>query len=368
MMMNNSRMVWIDSLKGLAILGIIMIHSGGAKLPDPLGIVARFGGSGVQLFFVISAFLTFLSLEKVGMCSKCFVTYFSWFLKKVIVLCPLYYLTLLLSILVTGGNSYWYGSEGGITIWNVISHVTFTWGFVPHYCNSIIGGEWYLGTLIIFWIIAPFLFRIINSFERATVFFFCTTIVCKYINAFADNRIPDIADAYIYKVYFRDFWIFAQLPILALGICLFFILRIISCIEIKEKRLLSWGLLLFSTVMMWGQMNYRNVLYDISEGALIAFWFMLLIISQSIYKNCLVNNFIFSILGQHSYIIYLFHGIAIYLFDKYINISTGYSVLDWGIKYFVLIVIMILWASLMDKYIDKPYRKWIKRWRADYEC
>lgn len=366
--MNNSRMVWIDSLKGLAILGIIMIHSGGAKLPDPLGIVARFGGSGVQLFFVISALLTFLSLEKVSTCSRCFVTYSNWFLKKVISLCPLYYLTLVLSILVTGGNSYWYGSEGGITIWNVISHVTFTWGFVPHYCNSIMGGEWYLGTLVIFWIMAPFLFRIINSFERSIVFFFCTTITCKYINAFVNNRIPETPDSYIYEVYFRDFWIFAQLPVLALGICLFFIFGTICKIEIKEKRLLSGGLLLFSIIMLWGQMNYRNALYDISESTLIAFWFILLIISQSIYRNCLINNFIFRILGQYSYTIYLFHGIVIYFFDKYISISTGYCVLDWCIKYFAIIAIMLLWASLMDKYIDKPYREWIKRWRSDYEC
>lgn len=72
---NNDRITWIDSLKGIAILGVIMIHCGGSHLPDPLGIVGRFGGAGVELFFVISAFLSYQSLEKVSAKGKNAIVY-----------------------------------------------------------------------------------------------------------------------------------------------------------------------------------------------------------------------------------------------------------------------------------------------------
>lgn len=248
-------------------------------------------------------------------------------------------------------------AKEGITIWNIFSHLTLTWGFVPHYCNSIIGVEWYLGTLIIFYVMAPFLFRVINSFERSIAFFFGTTVICKYVNAFADNRVPDVADSYIYKVYFRDFWIFAQLPVLALGICMFFVLKMVNNEDIKEKGLLSKALLLFSVIMLWGQMNYRSVVYDISESTLIALWFILLIISQHIYLDGLINNYIFRMLGKYSYPIYLFHITFIHLFDKWITMSTGYAVLDWGIKYLLIAFISLLFAAIVNKFVDEPYRR-----------
>ena len=358
---NNDRITWIDSLKGIAILGVIMIHCGGSQLPDPLGIVGRFGGAGVELFFVISAFLSYQSLEKVSAKGKTSIVYGKWILRKVVSFIPVYYLSLLFSVIVVGGYPYWYGNEGVITLWNVMSHLTFTWSWVPHYCNSIIGGEWYLGTLIVFYMMGPILFKLINSFERSIVFFFSTTVACKYIIAFADNRIPDNTDSYIYEAYFGKFWIFAQLPVLALGICLFFILRLMKNYKIGEKKLLSRGLLLFSIIMLWGQMNHRNVIYDISENTLIAIWFTLLIISQNIYSSCLINNSFFAILGKYSCPIYLFHILIIYLYDMWMA-STGYFALDWIIKYLIIIVVSILFAIFIDKYVDKPYRNLIEKY------
>lgn len=62
--MEKARISWIDSLKGIAICGIIMIHSGGADLPSLFGKIGNIGKNGVQLFFLISAYLSFISLER----------------------------------------------------------------------------------------------------------------------------------------------------------------------------------------------------------------------------------------------------------------------------------------------------------------
>ncbi len=48
---------YIDSLRGLAILGVILVHSGQSAPPVNLNLLWIFGNSaaGVQLFYVISA-------------------------------------------------------------------------------------------------------------------------------------------------------------------------------------------------------------------------------------------------------------------------------------------------------------------------
>ena len=53
---------YIDALKGLAILGVTMAHTGGSSLPGIFGRIGSSGARGVQLFFLISGMLAFSSL------------------------------------------------------------------------------------------------------------------------------------------------------------------------------------------------------------------------------------------------------------------------------------------------------------------
>lgn len=140
-------------MKGIAICSVIMAHTGANALPSILGMAGGNGNRGVQLFFVISGYLTFLSLQN----NKESVV--GWWVKKFIKLLPLYYIALIISTF-GGGQSAWLGSEGHISGLNFIAHLFLLHGFIPHYCNSIIGGEWYLGTLVIFYMLAPFLYSV----------------------------------------------------------------------------------------------------------------------------------------------------------------------------------------------------------------
>lgn len=46
-----TRVCWIDAMKGIAILGVVLIHSGaGDILPSVLGKIASIGNRGVQIF------------------------------------------------------------------------------------------------------------------------------------------------------------------------------------------------------------------------------------------------------------------------------------------------------------------------------
>lgn len=60
---SNNKVPWIDSLKGIAILGIVSAHCGGSG-NKYLDILIGNGSLGVQMFFIISAFLAFISMEQ----------------------------------------------------------------------------------------------------------------------------------------------------------------------------------------------------------------------------------------------------------------------------------------------------------------
>ena len=161
-------MTWIDSLKGIAICGIVMVHSDTLGLPWLLEKIGDAGKCGVQLFFLLSSYLTFVSLEhyfntKTSSRAISFHHLIPWWAGKFIRLIPLYYLALFIYALFLGGSSYWLGTQEHITAQNVLAHLFFLHGLFPHYADSIIGVEWYLGTLAIFYLLAPYLYKIINS-------------------------------------------------------------------------------------------------------------------------------------------------------------------------------------------------------------
>ena len=62
---------WIDSLKGIAMCGIILIHSRVGDLPSVIvKSVGNAGKYGVQLFLLLSAYLIYDSLERYFLCKE----------------------------------------------------------------------------------------------------------------------------------------------------------------------------------------------------------------------------------------------------------------------------------------------------------
>ena len=55
---------WIDALKGIGICMVVMPHCELYKLPNKFGMLCSFGQYGVGLFFILSAYLSFVSFER----------------------------------------------------------------------------------------------------------------------------------------------------------------------------------------------------------------------------------------------------------------------------------------------------------------
>lgn len=362
----NNRIAWIDSLKGIAICGVLMIHCGGAALPSILGRLGSMGKNGVQIFFIISAFLSYSSLEKLsktnqGNLSFGFIR--NWWFQKFLKLVPLYYIAIFVSLFTPDGAAqYWLGSEGRVTPLNVLSHIFFVHGLIPHYIDSIIGVEWYLADLAIFYLLVPFLYRYVNSGEKA----FVGLLLTMYGYSFFSRLIHlsfQAQDSYIYENYFASFWFVRQIPILFCGIVLYFFLKTRVLEKIKNKKLISYAVLILSGIMLAGEMYGKNTLFGMKGDIRISFWLTGIIISQFLYTNVLINNSIFRILGKYSYPIYLFHFLIIYVWDKMDMVFTSKFVIDWGIKYIMVIVISYLFSLFLTKWVDKPIQLFILKIR-----
>lgn len=357
------RISWIDALKGIAISGVVMIHSGAAQMPFPVGEIGGIGDRGVQLFFLLSAYLAYKSLVDYtsGIQGKMRLPdVVRWWTKKFVRLMPLYYCAVMVGCLI-GGDEYWLGNEGHITTKNIIAHVLFLHGFFPHYADSIIGVEWYLGVLAFFYILLPLIYKWIDRFEKAVAVFVGGIFVCSVVNQYALMHIGT-EDTHVFQAYFGTFWIFAQLPILILGIILYYIIEKIDYSVIRSKKLLSYSLLVFAVLMICGHILGKNDIFMLDENTLFSFWFVCIIISQVLYRCPLIDNIIFRIIGRYSYPVYLFHYYVLMFYDKYLFdiLGGGYGMLNWLIKYIISLCASVAMAVILTKCVDIPMSKWMK--------
>lgn len=334
---------WINGMKRIAICGVVMIHCGGADLPSILGQIGNIGKNGVQIFFLISAYLTFCSMERAFTPDFSFGQIYKWWVKKFVKLIPLYYLALFAYAILVGGSGYWLGNQGHITIPNMLTHIFFLHGLFPHYTNSIIGVEWYLGVLAIFYLLAPILYKLIDCLYKAIMVWVIGTFASTVIINVASQHVPLGTDDYIYFNYLNTFSIVAEASVLLGGIVLYFI---INAKDVKEKsnarRSTSYSLLLFAFVMILGMALNESHVFGLTDISLFGIWFFIIAISQNIHACKLIDNPIFKWLGKNSYPIYLFHFLFIYAYDGRIHLSTENVVLDWLIKYiFVLCAISV---------------------------
>ena len=218
---------WIDALKGIGILGIILTHCGTKYLDGIFYSIATCASNGVELFLLISAYLSFESY------SKCFIGK-KWDVIRGLGKCwiriiPMYYFALLIIGIATGGSEFWLGTEEKIHFGNALMHIFLLHGLVPHYANSIIGLEWYIGVLAIMYLLVPIIYRICDSLGKS-VFVFCVVSIVSYkVDNSILNYVANREDVAIYWNYFDRFWILAQLPVILLGVILF------HCKKMGEK-------------------------------------------------------------------------------------------------------------------------------------
>lgn len=166
---------WIDALRGIAALSIFIYHIYGTtgvitNWAYPIRIVPeRFIDmtlAGIPLFFILSAFTLYLSLDNRASEKRKFSKFY---LRRFFRIAPLFYLLLILVVLDS------LITQKGISSWhNVLVNFTFTFNLVPQYSASLFSDGWTVGVEMLFYSVLPLIFIKINNIWRSMALFIGT--------------------------------------------------------------------------------------------------------------------------------------------------------------------------------------------------
>lgn len=181
----------IDIIKGIAIWMIILVHSR-QKIPNlsPWLKIFDIGQMGCQMFFVVSGFSSMLSYEKTAWQQK---PAWNFYKKRLITIIPGWYAIIFIiyflntiSLAISGETIGFATNRNPIAI---LCNLLLLQGLLPFCNNDVTGGGWFLGTLVIFYFITPFLYQYISKKKIFIVkcipwiaeTISCILIICTYL-------------------------------------------------------------------------------------------------------------------------------------------------------------------------------------------
>lgn len=253
---------------------------------------------------------------------------------------------------MVGGGKNWLGSHDRISVMNIVFHFLFLHGFNPFYMNSIIGVEWYLGVLFIFYLAVPLMFKKIKSLESAMIFYMASVVICGVFQQIL-IRVPLLGeeDIYLWNVYVENYSIIAQLPVLMMGIVCYFVYKDRKVVISKKMSciIIAFSIYLIYVLTFGGNLQGLGVtLWGLAFGGIV------IALKDSSY--ILFDNILFNNLGKYSYGIYLFHFLIIRKTNSWdLHIENIWGI--WIIKYVLVVAISFCLSFLLTNFFEKPIVK-----------
>jgi peptidoglycan/LPS O-acetylase OafA/YrhL len=342
---------YIDALRGLAIIGIIVVHTCQSISPGNEFLITLFGNGdkGVQLFFLVSALTLCFSLDRKKNESKP-TLYF--FIRRFFRIAPMFYLAIVFFLMYPCMQEH-YNPPDGIKWWHVLLTATFMHGWHPETFSSVVPGGWSIAVEFNFYLLLPFLFKLINTKERALIFFIFTSL----INLFISRWMFDFWSAQ-YPGHLSLPWglsyfgFFNQLPVFAIGIMLF---HIFKEDHFRRKNFTSIILILFSAFIVLAFMNYNVDPAYLSRITFYTLAFAILTWALANKKNIILVNRVTILTGKVSYSMYFIHFVVISnllkssFFDKLVNDRITGSLFAILLVYLVTLAGAIVTYNLIEK-------------------
>ena len=309
---------YLDSLRGLAILGVILVHS--AILTGQTGTIfhlAFTGQRGVQLFYMVSAFTLFLSLD-----SKKSERHpiRNFFIRRFFRIAPLFYLAMAANFVLSHYtphkgyflNTGWFGIALGLI---------FLHGWRPDTIVTVVIGGWSIAVETSFYLLLPMLHKHVKTIKQAIFLFLVSAAALGSISRVLALRSNTIA----VEQYFSFLWFPVEFPVFVLGI--FAYLSWKSLINGQEVCAQTWRnaslLLLFTAGMIY----FACLPFTDQKLYFSSFLFLPLILALAIHPwPFLVNRFT-RYIGKISYSLYLLHFFVLAVVDWLFS-RLGHAILD----------------------------------------
>lgn len=349
---NSEKYAYVDTLRGLAILGVIMVHTsqyGSFEVPSILSHFIGQGSRGVQLFYLASAFTIFLSYSKRINFEKAPVKNF--FIRRYFRIAPMYYLGICYYLFQDGfGPRYWLGDATHISSLNIISNFTFLHGLNPYWITSLVPGGWSIAIEMSFYLMIPFLFKRIKDMRQAIRFLFLTLLLRATLFIVL-NRFPLIEFNRLWSEYLF-LYLPSQLPIFALGILMYFMV-----FGSEKNQVLSSPYLLSIFCLFLIDLFTGTSLF-FPKHILFGFGFLGLGIGLSKIHNKVILNPFIRYVGKVSYSMYLIHFAVLFWLTQmnFINyVSNG--LLNYSFRFLVVITLSLVLSTISYKLLEIPFQR-----------
>lgn len=318
---NKNKIIALQLSRIIACLMVFIVHLG--QYLELKGIVRQFtdfGRFGVQLFFIMSGYLAAISLSKK-------VDTKTYYKKRAIKILPLYYFSILfLFIYHSILNSYfsYIPNDPYHLYW--LRYIFLLNGFLPSktfdFWNNL-GITWTIPIFVFFYLIIPLLMKKIKGIKSSLIILIITYLIS--LNPFYKCTIIE----YLY--------------IFFIGIFIFF------CNKEKKNNECT----LFFTIIA----IIRLILEQIPYVELLAI--IIIVSTNIIIKASKKTQKIIDILDEHSYTLYLVHGIVIYEIIGYLD--ECHIIISHKMIFLIAIVFTPLFTYLIHKYIEKPIQNYLTK-------
>lgn len=294
-----AHLAFIDALRGIAafyvlVFHIILIPSPRLAYPAWAGPVLMNGGTGVTLFFVVSAFTLCHTLRArqgtPGATLKFYV-------RRAARIVPLYYAWLAAMVLVVNdwtAAGLWRGK------WHLVPFLTFTYNPVPRWQEGIVWASWTLGVEMVFYVAFPAIFAVVRTTRRAVAF----VAVALLLATAHDAAIRAVLPASAGRESFIHCGILHQLPVFALGMLAYFIYYRVR--DLRRGRVPAGTVLLTAGGVAFGLLPTVG-LQPAALLYLMAVTYAVLLLGLSLVPVRLVVNRVTAFAGAISYSVYLNH-------------------------------------------------------------
>lgn len=353
----SARFEFLDALRGWAILGVISTHcawfSGGDFRGKPFAFAGLYG---VQLFFMVSAFTIFLTLERALSREPAIVR--SFYIRRILRILPMFWVGIVLYAFAPGREHYYTDFDMGVSYYFLTAILQHGWH--PLYINSVVPGGWSIAVEVTFYIIAPLLFFRIKNWQNALWFFLSTLFICESasycLRMVTDHKLifqavqPELLHQFSIK------WFPSQLPVFACGILTFYLVKgLPESFHTKRNGIviMAAGLMVLYNAVDVG--SHRIV----PEQVVFAIGFLLFILALSIYPLWLFVNSATAFLGRISYSFYLMHFVImageITLFQKYCPGLFSRPALAYAVLFAAALLGAVPVSWFTYKFVEQPF-------------
>lgn len=348
----------VSFIRGIAIIGVVLTHMyvHFDALPQAIAKGLKIGQLGCQAFFVLSSYCLCLSLKDKGI-----ILPFRFYRRRFWSLAPGYWSTIVINLIISFGSVLILGFNCLPSLdtkpLHIVINLLLLNGFAPFWgpMNSVVFGGWFVGTLVVLYILFPILYKIYfmpssiwwTKYRRIvfplSIFILCSALMI--VSGLGQESFCEPASV-------KYFSFINQLPAFSLGFALFEIIEQPTKINMPILFCVTTAILAF---VWFSEENYSYIAAPFLSGVSTVY------LARSITINHMPDSKLLRgimWMGDNSYSIFLSHTWivygGVYALKETIGLSFigGNDIITLCVMTLLLLSTIIMVAILFNKWIS----------------